>query len=70
MGKGGTLDDGVVDVFRYRCRNFVDSGVIGSREFVEEVVGKVRKPVEAGKKRAVHGFKGIEGVCSMKRLVG
>ena len=61
---------GDVDVFRYRCRNFVDSGVIGSKKFVEEVVGKVRRPVEEGKKRNAYRFKGIEGVCSMKWLVG
>jgi hypothetical protein len=82
-GKGITLDDDVVqrernrnfvlgdvDLFRYRCRYFVDSGAIGSREFVEEVAERLRKQVPGRKERKAYGFKGIEGVCSMKRLVG
>jgi hypothetical protein len=81
-GKGGTMDEdlvhrerkrnytlGDVDLFRYRCRNFVDSGVLGSKEFVEQVTAMVRHDTGKMRKRVPHGFKGLEGLCTMKRSV-
>jgi len=80
-GRGGALDESVVnrerrrnyvlgdvDVFRYRCRNFVDSGVIGTREYVEEVAARLRTRVPGRKARAPHRFKGGDGLCTLKRL--
>ena len=80
-GKGGSLDDGVVerervrnyvlgdvDVFRYRCRNFVDSGVIGTKEYVQEMSARLRARVPGRTKRAPHPFKGGDGLCTLKRL--
>ena len=79
--KGGSLDEDVVrrersrnyvlgdvDLFRYRCRNFVDSGVLGSKKFVEEVTEKIRHKVPDRKKRTPHRFKGLGTICTMKRL--
>ena len=80
-GKGGSLDDGVVrrerkrnyelgDVamFRYRCGYFTDSGVIGTREFVEEVAARLRAQVPGSRERSPYRFKGLDGLCTMKRL--
>jgi REP element-mobilizing transposase RayT len=80
-GKGGSLDEGLVrrerqrnyvlgdvDVFRYRCRNFVDSGVIGTREYVQEVGARLRARVPERSERAPHRFKGGDGLCTLKRL--
>jgi len=80
-GKGGSLDDGVVrrerkrnyelgdvDMFRYRCGYFTDSGVIGTREFVEEVAARLRAQVPGSRERSPYRFKGLDGLCTMKRL--
>jgi REP element-mobilizing transposase RayT len=80
-GKGATMDAevvnsernrnyllGDVDLFRYRCRYFSDSGVIGSREFVEKVGRRLKEKVPTRKERPAHGFKGAAGLCTLKRL--
>ena len=51
-GRAFVLGD--VDVFRYRCRNFVDSGVIGTREYVEEVGARLRAKVPGRKEGVPH----------------
>ncbi len=80
-GKGATLDEEVVqearkrnyvlgdmELFRYRCRYFTDSGVIGSREFVEKVGSRLQKMVPGRKERAANRFKGVDGAYTLKRL--
>ncbi len=49
-----------IDRFRYRTRYFTDSGIIGTKEFVSmSKREKIPKPVV-----------GLDGVYSLKRLVG
>jgi hypothetical protein len=78
-GKGGSLDDEVVrkerrrnyvlgDVDMFRYRYFTDSGVIGTREFVEEAAARLRARVPGRRERTPHRFKGLDGLCTMKRL--
>ena len=80
-GKGASLDAGIVnrerkrgyvlgdvELFRYRCRYFSDSGVIGSREYVERVGRVLQEKVPKRRERAPHGFKGVAGLCTLKRL--
>lgn len=80
-GKGAVMDENVVaaarksryvlgdiELFKYRCRYFTDSGVIGSKEFVEKVEGKLRKVVPGRKERTANRFKGVDGVYTLKRL--
>ncbi len=80
-GKGETLDEevvrqagrrnyvvGDVELFRYRCRYFTDSGVIGSKVFVEEMGEKLREKNPGRKFRKANPFKGVTGTCTMKRL--
>lgn len=59
-----------VDVFRHRCRYFTDSKIIGSKEFVGEVFDKVKHLLDSKDERKFTPVKGVEGVYSMKRLVG
>jgi hypothetical protein len=54
-------------MFRYRCRYFTDSGVIGTREFVEQAAARLRAQVPGRRKRTPHRFKGLDGLCTMKR---
>jgi len=80
-GKGASLDEDVVsrerkreyvlgdvELFRYRCRHFSDSGVIGSRAYVERVGRVLQEKVPKRKDRPAHGFKGVTGLCTLKRL--
>src|SRR6056297_2555732 len=74
-GKGASLDGDVVsrerkreyvlgdvELFRYRCRYFSDSGVIGSRAYVERVGRVLQEKVPRRKERPAHGFKGVTGL--------
>ncbi|HKK32807.1 MAG TPA: transposase [Desulfomicrobiaceae bacterium] len=80
-GKGASLDGDVVsrerkrefvlgdmELFRYRCRYFSDSGVIGSRAYVERVGRVLQEKVPKRKERPPHSFKGVTGLCTLKRL--
>ena len=58
-----------VDRFRYRCRYFNDAGIIGSKAFVGEVFDQVKHLLTSKDERKFTPV-GIEGVYSMKRLVG
>jgi putative transposase len=82
-GKGKQLDPELVkrerkknyrltrgDVFRHRCRYFSDSGIIGSKEFVSEVFDGVKHLLDSKDERRFTPVGGVEGVYSMRRLVG
>ena len=56
-----------VDRFRYRCRYFSDSGIIGGKAFVGEVFDQVKHLLTSKDERKFTPV-GIEGVYSMKRL--
>ena len=57
-----------VDSFRYRCRYFTDSGVIGGKDFVQEVFDQVKHLLTSKDERKFTPIGGVEGVYSMKKL--
>ena len=57
-----------VDRFRYRCRYFTDSGIIGGKDFVQEVFDQVKHLLGSKDTRKFTPVGGVEGVYSMKRL--
>ncbi len=59
-----------VDRFRYRCRYFTDSGVIGGKDFVQEVFDQVKHLLGSKDERKFTPVGGVEGLYSMKRLAG
>jgi len=80
-GKGKTMDRKIVEKarkkgykisraerFRYRCRYFTDSGVIGGKDFVQEVFDQVKHLLGSKDERKFTPVGGVEGVYSMKRL--
>ncbi len=56
------------DRFRYRCRYFTDSGVIGGKDFVQEVFDQVKHLLGSKDTRKFTPIGGGEGLYSMKRL--
>ncbi|EFI34191.1 protein of unknown function DUF1568 [Desulfonatronospira thiodismutans ASO3-1] len=80
-GKGKVMDKKIVekarkknykisrsDRFRYRCRYFTDSGVIGGKDFVQEVFDQVKHLLGSKDERKFTPVGGVEGLYSMKRL--
>jgi putative transposase len=57
-----------VERFRYRCRYFTDSGVIGGKDFVQEVFDQVKHLLGSKDERKFTPVGGVEGVYSLKRL--
>jgi putative transposase len=57
-----------VDRFRYRCRYFTDSGIIGGKDFVQEVFDQVKHLLGSKDERKFTSVSGVDGVYSMKRL--
>ncbi len=56
------------DRFRYRTRYFIDSGIIGSREFVDRIYQQFKHYFLTEKEKRPKAIKGLEGVYSLKRL--
>ncbi|VVS93948.1 transposase [Desulfoluna spongiiphila] len=54
--------------FRYRTRYFTDSGIIGSRTFVETHYNTFKDLFRATREKVPKRVKGIEGMYSLKRL--
>ncbi|WP_045214903.1 transposase [Desulfonatronovibrio magnus] len=80
-GKGKAMDKKIVEKarkkgyrisrverFRYRCRYFTDSGVIGGKDFVQEVFDQVKHLLGSKDTRKFTPVGGVEGLYSMKRL--
>ncbi|WP_045213591.1 transposase [Desulfonatronovibrio magnus] len=80
-GKGKVMDKKIVEKarkkgykisraerFRYRCRYFTDSGVIGGKDFVQEVFDQVKHLLRSKDERKFTPVGGVEGLYSMKRL--
>jgi len=80
-GKGKTMDKKIVEKarkkgykisrverFRYRCRYFTDSGVIGGKDFVQEVFDQVKHLLKSKDERKFTPVGGVDGLYSMKRL--
>ena len=56
------------DRFRYKTRYFIDSGIIGSKEFVERMYQQFQNHFTSKKEKRPKAIKGLEGVYSLKRL--
>jgi len=56
------------DRFRCRFRYFTDAGIIGSKDFVEEVFDRVKHLLGSKDNRRFTPVSGVEGVYSVKRL--
>ena len=54
--------------FKYRTRYFTDSGIIGSKAFVQEVFDGVKHLLGSKDERQFTPVAGVKGVYSMKRL--
>ncbi|WP_462325829.1 transposase [Desulfoplanes sp.] len=82
-GKGKPMDPKIVkkerkknfelkrfELFCYRTRYFSDAGILGSKEFVQEVFDQVKHLLHSKDTRRFTSLAGAEGVYSMKRLRG
>ena len=56
------------DRFRYRTRYFIDSAVIGSREFVDRIYQQFRHYFSSKHEKHPKTIKGLDGIYSLKRL--
>jgi putative transposase len=59
---------GIVDRFRYRTRYFTDSGIIGSKVFVDRVYRQFKDHFSSKHEKQPRTIKGLEGLYSLKRL--
>ncbi len=57
-----------MDRFKYRTRYFTDSGVIGSRKFVQENYQRFKGYFDTKKEKVPISIKGLDGLFSLKRL--
>jgi hypothetical protein len=80
-GKGKAMDPKIVarerkknfkmkrfELFCYRTRYFSDAGILGSKEFVQEVFDQVKHLLKSKDERKFTSVGGADGVYSMKRL--
>ena len=56
--------------FRYRTRYFTDSGIIGTKEFVSENYRRFKDVFMSKREKIPRPVAGLDGVYSLKRLVG
>jgi len=73
--RGSTVGDVVKDIlssriirFRYRTRYFTDSGIIGSKEFVNTNYQRFKHLFSSKHEKKPKPVKGLSGVYSLKRL--
>ena len=57
-----------IDRFRYRTRYFIDSGIIGSKEFVDRIYQRFKHYFLTDKEKLPKAIQGLEEVYSLKRL--
>ena len=58
------------DLFRQRTRYFTDSGIIGSKEFVRVNFKRFKHLFQSKHEKEPKAVKGLDGVYSLKRLIG
>jgi hypothetical protein len=56
------------ELFCYRTRYFSDAGILGSKEFVQEVFDQAKHLLKSKDERKFTPVAGSDGVYSMKRL--
>jgi len=66
--RDGDFEVSSYDRFRYRTRYFIDSGIIGSKEFVDSVYQQFKHCFLSVREKKPKAIKGLEGVYSLKRL--
>ena len=70
--QGGERRKGIelkaVERFRYRTRYFTDSGIIGTRDFVERVYRQFKDHFSSKHEKRPKDIRGLEGIFSLKRL--
>ena len=64
--KGFEIND--VDRFLYRTRYFTDSGIIGSKAFVDRIYQHFKDHFSSKHEKKPKVIKGLEGIYSLKRL--
>jgi len=57
-----------IDRFRYRTRYFVDSGIIGSKNFVSENYRRFKDVFKSRREKIPRRVVGLDGIYSLKRL--
>ena len=57
-----------IDRFRYRTRYFTDSGIIGSKVFVDRIYQQFKENFTSKHEKKPKIIHGLEGVYSLKRL--
>ena len=57
-----------IDRFRYRTRYFTDSGIIGSKAFVDRVYHQFKHHFSSKHEKRPKVIRGLDGVYSLKRL--
>ena len=57
-----------IDRFRYRTRYFADSGIIGSKAFVDRLYLTFKTHFSSKHEKRPKIIKGLKGVYSLKRL--
>ena len=57
-----------VERFRYRSRYFTDSGIIGTKVFVEKVYRQFKGHFSSKHEKRPKDIRGLEGIFSLKRL--
>ena len=57
-----------IDRFRYRTRYFTDSGIIGSKAFVDRLYREFKDHFTSKHEKKPKTIKGLEGIYSLKRL--
>ena len=62
------IDLSAVERFRYRTRYFTDSGIIGTKEFVDRFYKEFKNHFSSKHEKRPKVVKGLEGVFSLKRL--
>ena len=61
-------DLSAVDRFKYRTRYFSDSGIIGSKEFVNRIYQEFKSYFGSRREKEPRTIRGLDGVYSLKRL--
>jgi hypothetical protein len=54
--------------FRYRTRYFTDSGIIGSKEFINEHYQRFKHLIHSKHEKKPKPIKGLDGMYSLRRL--
>ena len=58
----------VIDRFRYRTRYFSDSGIIGSKAFVDRLYQQFKDNFTSKHEKRPKAIQGLDGMYSLKRL--